>query len=153
MKFGPISAIMVAGTMLCGVTQADAGYWNYGCKGALGDRAIMFDRMTLLIMPRELAKGELTGLMKGYITNFNAADENSGLVRVMKFESSLNPDQKVVLTEKSSKSISVEKGKIGTRDRSKMLDRKTYHFERTDGDEPRQADIVMDCIEYEVTAP
>jgi len=39
MSFKCACAAAIAGSTLCGVMQADAGYWNYGCKGNLGDTA------------------------------------------------------------------------------------------------------------------
>jgi hypothetical protein len=50
--------------MLVGATPVTAGYWNYGCKGGLGDTALTFDRNTFLIMPKALATGGIAGLAK-----------------------------------------------------------------------------------------
>lgn len=72
----------------------------------------------------------------------------------MKFAWGAYPDQKVVLTEKSSKAISERKGHLGTREKSTVTYRKTYHYERLGyRDQPEQADVVMECIEYLLTAP
>jgi hypothetical protein len=133
---------------------AIAGYWNYGCKGSVGDTAYVFDRNSFLIMPKMLAKGEIAGLTSSQIFAFDADDNNSGLRPVMKFARGAYPDQKVVLTEKSSRKISESHGHIGTREKNLMMTRKTYHYERLGyDDQPEKTDIVMDCLEYEVTAP
>jgi hypothetical protein len=49
------------------MTPAPAGYWNYGCKGSVGDTAVMFDRNTFLIIPKRLARGEVAGLVDSQI--------------------------------------------------------------------------------------
>jgi hypothetical protein len=139
---------------LLAATPALAGYWNYGCKGGVGDTAYLFDRNSFLIMPKTLAKGEIAGLTNSEIFAFDADDNNSGFLPVMKFARGAYPDQKVVLTEKSSKKISQSNGHIGTREKSLTMTRKTYHYERLGHrEQPETADIVMDCLEYEVTAP
>jgi hypothetical protein len=140
--------------MLAGVTPAPAGYWNYGCKGSTGDTAVMFDRNSFLIMPKALAKGDIAGLVENQIFAFDADDNNSGFLPMMKFARGAYPDQKIVLTEKSSKVISEQKGHLGTREKSMVTHRKTYHYERIGyRDSPEEADVVMDCIEYLLTAP
>ena len=140
--------------MLCSAT-ASAGYWNYGCQGSLDDKtAALFDRNAFLIMPKELAKGDIAGLIKGEIFTFDAADNNSGFQTVMKFARGAFPDQKIELTEKSSKKISEQNGHVGSRDTSSVISRKAYHFTRFGwADQPIQADITMDCIEYQMSAP
>jgi hypothetical protein len=144
----------IACSMLAGATPSPAGYWNYGCKGGLGDTAVIFDRNALLIMRKALGKGEIAGLMNSPIFTFETADNNSGFLPVMKFANGAYPDQKIVLTEKSSKAISEQKGHIGRREKSTVTYRKTYRYERIGyRDEPEQADIVMECIEHMVTAP
>ena len=149
-----VLAATIACGMLAGATPAPAGFWNYGCKGGLGDTALMFDRNTFLIMPGELARGDIAGMTRSNIFAFDAADSISGLVPVMKFASGIYPDQKVLLTEKSSKTISRQTGHLGTREKSTVTYRKTYRYERIGyRDEPEQADVTMKCIEYMLTAP
>jgi hypothetical protein len=102
---------------LAATGPARAGYWNYGCKGNLDDTTIEFDRNALLIMPKELAKGDIAGLVKDEIFAFDAADNNSGFQPTMNFARGAFPDQKVVLTEKSSKTVSTQTGHLGTREK------------------------------------
>jgi hypothetical protein len=147
-----------AATTACGIlaaaTPAPAGYWNYGCKGNLGGSAYVFDRNSFLIMPKPLAEGDIAGLVKGDVFSFDADDNNSGFRPVMKFARGAYPDQKIVLTQKSSKTISTQKGHVGTREKSTTTLRNTYHFVWTGwSDAPVEVDLVMDCIEYELTAP
>jgi hypothetical protein len=149
--------LIFAATAACGIlaalTAAQAGYWNYGCKGNLGDTAIVFDRNSFLIMPKALAEGDIAGLVKSAIFSFDADDNNSGLLPVMKFARGAYPDQKIVLTEKSSKVISTQKGHVGTRETSTVTSRKTYHYQRLGWPDSPEADIAMACIEYMRTAP
>lgn len=139
---------------LC-AAPASAGYWNYGCKGSLDDKtSVVFDRNAFLIMPKELAKGDIAGLIKDEIASYDAADNNSGFQPVMKFARGAFPDQKIELKEKSSKKISEQHGNVGTREKSTVISKKTYHFTRFGyTDQPIQADIAMDCVEYEMNAP
>jgi hypothetical protein len=154
MGFKSACAAAIAAWMLCGITQAGAGYWNYGCKASLGDTALIFDRNAFLIMPKALAKGDIAGLVSSTIFAFDADDNNSGLMPVMKFTWSAYPEQKIVLTEKSSKAISERKGHVGTREKSTVTYKKTYHYERIGyRDEPEAVDVAMECIEYMLTAP
>jgi hypothetical protein len=154
MKLPLLAAATIACWIFIGATPAPAGYWNYGCKGSIGDTAIMFDRNSFLIMPKALAKGDIAGLVKNQIFAFDADDNNSGFLPVMKFASGAYPDQKIVLTEKTSKTVFEQKGHLGTREKSTVTHRKTYHYERIGyRDSPEQADVVMDCIEYTLTAP
>jgi hypothetical protein len=158
MKLSGISAAIAvclsACTMLYGVAPAVAGYWNYGCEGSLGSVALVFDRDTFQIMPKALAKGDIAGLTGGEIFAFDAADNDSGFMPVMKFARGAFPDQKIVLTEKSSKKVSEQSGHVGSRERTTTNYRKTYHYQRLGwSDSPDEADIVMECIEYELTAP
>jgi len=145
---------MILCWMLEAVLPASAGYWNYGCEGSLGGSTYVFDRNSFLIMPKALAKGDIAGLIKGEIFSFDADDNNSGFRPVMKFARGAYPDQKIVLTKKSSKTISTQKGHVGTREKSMTTSRNTYHFVWTGWrDEGVEVDIVMDCTEYMLTAP
>ena len=140
-------AVIFAGAMLGAVTPASAGYWNYGCKGSLDDTTLMFDRFSFVIMPKELAKGDIAGLSKSEIFTFDAADNNSGFGKVMKFARAAFPDQQIVLTETSSKTISEQNGHVGTRDKSTEMSRKVYHYKRLGWQDGKlDADITMNCI-------
>ena len=147
-------AAICAGAALCAITPVRAGVWNYGCKGSLDDIALMFDRNSFLLMPKDIAKGDILGLSKGEIFTFDAADNNSGFEKVMKFARAAFPDQQIVLTETSSKKISEKTGHVGTREKTTALTRKVYHYKRLGWEQGKlEADITMDCIEYMLTAP
>ena len=149
--------ILFAATAACGILAgalpAAAGYWNYGCKGSLGDTAFIFDRNTFVIMPKALARGDLDGLIQGSTAAFDAKDNNSGFMPTMMFVSDTYPDQKIVLTEKSSKVTAETRGHLGTRQKSTVHFRKSYHYQRPAWPGVSEADISMECIEYMLTAP
>jgi hypothetical protein len=153
MKPGLRFTTAIACSMLAGATPAAAGYWNYGCKGSIGDSVVTFDRNTFLIMPKALAKGDIGGLIRSEIFAFDADDNNSGFTTTMKFARGAYPDQKIVLTEKSSKKISEQNGHVGTREKTTTSFRKTYHYQRPGWTDSPEVDIVMECIEYMLTAP
>jgi hypothetical protein len=153
MKPGLRFTATIACSMLAGATPSPAGCWNYGCKGSIGDSAVTFDRNTFLIMPKALAKGDIGGLVRSEIFAFDADDNNSGFMTTMKFARGAYPDQKIVLTEKSSKKISEQNGHVGTREKTTTNFRKTYHYQRLGWTGSPEADIVMECIEYMLTAP
>ncbi len=146
-------AAAIASFMSVAATSAHAGYWNYGCKGALGETALVFDRFTFLIMPKALARGDVAGLVKSEIYSFDADDNNSGFMPVMKFARGAWPDQRIVLTEKSSKVVSTRTGHVGTREKSTVTSRKTYHYQRLGWQDAPEGDVTMDCIEYMLSAP
>ena len=153
MKPWLICATTVVCAMQAGMTPAAAGYWNYGCKGSLGETAIMFDRNTFVMMPKALAKGDIAGLVKDVIFGFDADDNNSGFLPVMKFARGGYPDQQIILTERSTKKMSERKGRIGTRDTVTTQFTKTYHYQRLGWSGSPEADVAMECIEYQRSAP
>jgi hypothetical protein len=116
----------------------------------------IFDRIALVILPKGLGKGDLTGLMKDYIDIYDRADTALSFRPTMTFGDTAFRDRQVIFTEKSSTVISREVGKVGTRDREKIVMRKTYQLDRPNhdaGNDRIKADIVMNCIYYELTAP
>src|SRR6185437_10280858 len=120
MKFRSIGVMTAACCwVLSGVMPVEAGYWNYGCKGNLsdknsgylGDSVVMFDRTTLVILPKGLAQGEIAGLANGEIRAFEAEhQEDLEFKPSLKFSRAAYPDQTVTLTEKSSTDISEKSG-------------------------------------------
>lgn len=153
MELRLVCIVTLTCSVLAAPAPASAGYWNYGCKGSLGDIALVFDRNAFLIMPKPLANGDIAGLVKSEIFTFDADDNNSGFLPVMKFARSAYPDQKIVLTEKASKPVSTQTGHVGTREKSTTTSRKTYHYQRLGWTDAPEADVVMDCIEYSLSAP
>jgi hypothetical protein len=84
---------------------------------------------------------------------YDADDNNSGFMTTMKFARGAYPDQKIVLTEKSSERISEQKGHLGSREKTTTTFSKTHHYKRLGWTGKPEADIVMECIEYQLTAP
>jgi hypothetical protein len=156
MKFRLVLSAAIAA--LLSVTSAQASFWNYGCKGMARENAVAFDLHIFLIMPPDFAKGDITGLAKGDIFAFEYQDKDTddwGVVpKTFTFVRGAYPDQKIVLTEKSSKVISRQNGHLGTRETTTSRYRATYHYQRLGWEQdPADADIVMDCFEKQITAP
>jgi hypothetical protein len=167
MKLRSIGLATAICWILSSIGPARAGYWNYGCKGNLadketghlGDSTIAFDRNFLVVMPADLGKGDIKGLEKSGIYAFEAdrdpmVDGGPIFKPEISFTRTAYPDQKIVLTEKSKKTISERHGHLGTRETSTGHYRIIYRYKRTGWqfDLP-EADIVMDCVEKEITAP
>lgn len=134
-------------------SPAVGGIWTYGCKGNLGDDQIIFDRNSLVLLPRKLPAGDIRELVKREVATFHAVDENSGLQQTMEFRGAY-PDQKVTLTELSSRKTSERSGRLGTREETTTTFRKRYRLVRTGGpQESPPRDIEMDCVDYQLTAP
>ncbi len=145
--------MLTASAAMLASWPAAAGYWNYGCKGSLGDSALVFDRGTFLIMPKAAANGDIKGIARGEIFSFDADDNNSGFLPVMRFARGAFPDQKIVLTEKASTVISRTEGQAGRRSTETTNMRKTYRYQRLGWTEAPDADVTMECFEYSLSAP
>jgi hypothetical protein len=143
----------VVACVTAAASPAAAGIWTYGCKGNLGDDQVIFDRESLVVLPRKLPAGNIRELVKREIAAFDAADNNSGLQPTMEFMRGAYPNQKVTLTEKSSRKTSERNGHVGTREESTTTFKKLYRFVRAGGPASLPRDIEMDCVDYMLTAP
>src|SRR5262245_10842377 len=149
---------LACGTLVACVTAAASpaagGVWSYGCKGNLGNDQIIFDRESLVVLPRKLPAGDIRALVKREIATFDAADNNSGLQQTMEFRRGAYPDQRVTLTETSSRKTSERTGHLGKREEITTTFRKRYRFLRSGGaEESPPRDIEMNCVDYQLTAP
>ena len=154
--------------ILCGVTAlaligvaspAAASEWRYGCRGVLpsGDApVIIFSRTSLVMLPKAWVNGSLDAAVNDQLLsyNFRATDNNTGLVAKMVFTSVDHPDEKLTLTEQSSKTISDVHRPAGSMPRSEQITTysKVYRWV-SDGSYQGPYDIKMDCINYELSAP
>ena len=154
MTIRPLACAALAAGIIAAASPAAAGIWTYGCKGNLGDDQAIFDRNSLVLLPRKLPAGDIRELIKREVATFDAADENSGLQQTMEFARGAYPDQKVTLTELSSRKTSERSGRVGTREETTTTFRKRFRFVRTGGpQESPPRDIEMDCVDYQLTAP
>jgi hypothetical protein len=158
------SRCLVAAIALLALTApACASEWNYGCKGALpvfnGSQVIIFNRQSLLLLPRTWLKGSLNDLL-GHdpsgevIAVANAVDINSGLAPALVFTLQDHPEKKLTLTEKSSRTISDVRQRAGAAPRfaQTTVYAKVYHYVSDFGFlDP--FDVKMDCLNYELSAP
>jgi hypothetical protein len=92
--------------------------WRYGCRGVLpsGDQpVIIFNRASLIMLPKAWVKGPLLASVNDELlsSSFKAIDTNSGLAPNMVFARTDHPEEKLTLTEKSSKTISDVRGPAG----------------------------------------
>lgn len=135
---------------------AQAAIWAWGCQGQMGDRQIIFNRDRLSIVKSKARLGSLDafkeekidGLIKGEHVDYRAVDPNSGFQDTIAFEQADEKKQKLVLAEKSSRSLSKKHRVVCGRDEDTVTFRKTYSV--TVGDAPPQP-ITMQCIEYQLS--
>lgn len=140
---------------------AVASDWSYGCRGVLpsGDTpVIIFNRSQLVMLPKAWVKGPLLDSVNNQLlsSSFRAVDNNSGLVQTMSFTREEHPEDRLTLTEKSSKTISdvhhsPTPGGAPRSDQTTTY-RKIYRWISNSIYEGPY-DIEMDCINYELSAP
>lgn len=161
---GHTSRCCLAAIGLVALTSpARASAWNYGCKGALpvfnDSEAIIFNRERLFLLPKAWLKGTLRDLLlrdasDDVIAIAKSVDMNSGLVPNMVFTLLDHPDQKLTLSEKSSKTISDVRRRAGEQPRFEQTTvyTKVYHYV-SDFGYLGPFDVKMDCINYVLSAP
>ena len=144
---------------MAATSPAAASEWRYGCRGVLpsGDApVIIFNRGSLVMLPKAWVNGALFASVNDQLlsSNFRATNNNSGLVPTMVFTSEDHPDQKLTLTETSSKTISDVQRPAGSQPRSEQITTYTKIYRWvSDGIYAGPYDIKMDCINYELSAP
>jgi hypothetical protein len=153
--WGPACAI-VGFLSVGGATETRAAYWNYACKGAIGEAELLFDRNYLVIMPKKLAQGRVLGIRDGMIGTFDSVDVNSGLAPTMVFS---RGNMKITLVEMSSKQTSDNEWTSGRRFWNRTTFIKRYRYENDNLDfgaiifageksYPDRGEIKMECIDY-----
>lgn len=140
---------------------AAASDWSYGCRGVLpsGDApVIIFNRSQLVMLPKAWVKGPLLESVNSQLlsSSFRATDNNSGLVPTMVFTREGHPEDRLTLTEKSSKTISdvhhsPTPGGAPRSDQTTTY-RKVYQWVSNSIYEGPY-DIEMNCVNYELSAP
>ena len=141
------------------VSPVSASDWQYGCRGVLpsGDApVIIFNRSSLVMLPKAWVKGPLLGAVNDQLlsASFRATDNNSGLAPTLVFTREDHPDEKLTLTETSSRMVSNVQGPAGRQPRSEQVItyRKVYRWV-SDGIYQGPYDVEMDCVNYELSAP
>jgi hypothetical protein len=153
---------LIAFALIAVAPPARASAWNYGCKGALPvfneSEAIFFNRDLLALLPKGWLKGPLRDFalrdpVDDVVVLAKTTNENSGLAPTMVFTLLDHPDQKLTLTEKSSKTISdVHDAALGPRSAQTTTYKKVYHYV-SDFGYLGPFDVKMDCLNYELSAP
>jgi hypothetical protein len=152
-----IPCALTALALFAFASPAAASDWSYGCRGVLpsGDAPIIiFNRDQLIMLPKAWVKGPLLASVNYELlsSTFRAINENSGLVPSMVFTRDDHPDERLTLTEKSSKTISDVQHPGQQRSEQITTYTKVYRWV-SDGIYAGPYDIKMDCINYELSAP
>jgi len=157
MKQAIVAAACIALIAVGGCEKAFAGSWHWGCAGPVGDKALIFTRYDLIILPAKTSRPKLRDLIflddlsKKFddVPQYGAADVNSGLQQKMEFSRTDDEKDKVVLTEKSSKTMSHHTAIVCGRDEDTAVSRKVFSYHHND-EPPR--DITLQCMEYMLTS-
>jgi hypothetical protein len=154
-----ILCVCTALALIAAASPAAASEWRYGCRGVLpsGDApVIIFNRSSLVMLPKAWVKGSLLASVNDGLlsSSFRATNNNSGLVPNVVFTREDHPDEKLTLTETSSRTISDVQGPAGRQPRSEQITTyaKVYRWV-SDGIYAGPYDIKMNCINYELSAP
>jgi hypothetical protein len=149
-----VRAIICAFVLAAAIASpASAAVWAWGCIGTLGADKVVYNRNSLTVEPANSSRVELRKLIHNEVElktadgmRFEAEDGNSGFEKAMEFKrADGNGNQKLVLTETSSRKMSERKGRAGPRDETTTLFKKTYRY-AFEGEADRK--VAMDCIEY-----
>ncbi len=146
------AAVIAVGT----ASNAGAGNWRWGCQGMLGNEQIIFNRDSLLVAPAKPSLGKISELIFTDTLAKSDDDRKSPydgggdftFSPTMTFAKTEKPDQKVTLTEKSSRRVSHHFHIVCGRDETNDIYRKVYRYER-EGEPAR--DIKMECAEYQLS--
>jgi hypothetical protein len=154
-----LQSLIAAVALIAMASPSTAGQWRYGCRGVLpsGEASVVvFSRSSLVILPKAWVNGPLLAAVNDdlEISKFEAIDINSGLDKKMAFKREGNPDEKLTLTEISSKKTSDVYRPPGRLPRSEQTTqyRKVFRWAGS-GDYAGPYEIKMDCVNYEVSAP
>jgi hypothetical protein len=154
-----ILCVLTALALMAAASPAAASEWRYGCRGVLPSSdapVIIFNRASLVMLPKAWVNGPLSASVNDQLlsSGFRATNNNSGLVPTMVFTRDDHPDEKLTLTETSSKTISDVQRPAGRQPRSEQITTytKVYRWV-SDGIYAGPYDIKMDCINYELSAP
>lgn len=148
--------------MFAAVSPACASEWNYGCKGTLpvfdDSEVIFFNRDLLILLPKTWLKGTLRDFgvrdpAADVVAIAKAKDENSGLVQTMVFTLLDHPEQKLTLTEKSSKTVSDVREKLAAPRFAQVTTYTKVYGYVSDFGYMGPFDVKMDCINYQLSAP
>jgi uncharacterized protein YeaC (DUF1315 family) len=135
---------------------ATAGDWQWGCLGPMGDGQILFSRYTLIIAPAKPVLGKLEELFRIFDLSekfpdaeaYNAEQTNDGLQKTMTYASQSNPNNKLTLTENSSKEVLHRHHLVCGRDEDVSIERKVYRVERPN---TTPIKVTLQCREYLLT--
>ena len=147
-----LAAILAAG-FVAAATPASAGIWAWGCIGKLGNERVVFNRDTMIVTASKLPRVKLQDLANNgprLETQEGTTFENlnEGFKNTMRFATNGDPEQKLTLTETSSRKTFYRKGYVGRREEYTTKFLKTFRY--APDNEPERT-ITMLCIEYVLT--
>lgn len=139
-------------------SSASAGVDVWGCQGTVGDQQVTYNRYVLAVVPAKQKLRPLREIMDS-VTIVEGGDDpassysgggagGEAFDKALEFSRQDKTDNKVTLTEKSSKKISSKSRLICGRDETTDIYRKIYRYQREG--EPAQ-DITMQCIEFQMS--
>jgi hypothetical protein len=153
MKHAIVAGIGVALAAIGVASDASAGDWRWGCIGPLGDQQILFSRYHLIVVPAKPPRGKLEDIIASDdlaqgatdVEQYIATDVNSGFTPTLEFTRGNDGQNKITLTEKSSKRLAHHAAMVCGRDEERNVFRKLYRYRHND-EAPR--DITLQCMEY-----
>jgi hypothetical protein len=153
MKHAIVAGIGVALAAIGVASDASAGVWRWGCIGPLGDQQILFSRYHLIVVPAKPPRGKLEDIIASDdlaqgatdVEQYIATDVNSGFTPTLEFTRGNDGQNKLTLTEKSSKRLAHHAAMVCGRDEERNVFRKLYRYRHND-EAPR--DITLQCMEY-----
>ncbi len=152
-----IAACMWATALAIGSSSsASAGVDVWGCQGTIGDQQVAYNRYVLAVVPAKQKLRPLRAIMDSETIVESGDDPASSYSgggievfdKVLEFSRQDKTNNKVTLTEKSSRTISSKSRLICGRDESTDIYRKVYRYQHED--EPVR-DITMQCIHFQLS--
>jgi len=139
-------------------SSASAGVDVWGCQGTVGDQQVTYNRYVLAVVPAKQKLRPLREIMDSVIiveggddpaSSYSGGGTNGDVFdKVLEFSRQDKTNNKVTLTEKSSRTISSKSRLVCGRDESTDVYRKVYRYQHED--EPVR-DITMQCIRFQLS--
>ena len=157
-----VSGLMAAFAWFAASGGASAAILHFGCQAQVGDKQVIFNRYSMVIVDTKQKMGDIRKLPREKIelppgsppsVAYEPASDYDAIAKdatdkVLEFTRSDDPKRKVILTEKSSRLISHKHLLICGRDDDTDVYRKTFSYQRED--EPAR-DITMQCLWYQLS--
>ncbi len=125
--------IAACAIVIAASSPASAAIWTWGCVGKLGTQQISYDRFRLIVEPAKSSRIKLRQLINSETDlqteegiRFETDDGRFGFEKTMGFKRKYkDAEQKLILTELSSRQVSNRKGHVGRATKSPPSSRRT----------------------------